>query len=94
MAVQLAMHRSSASLTIQNNGATDLKGPVTVVVDRLRNGVLVNRTGITQQGSPYLTLDLAALRPGARQTVTLRFRKTGRGRLGFAARVFSGRVLH
>ena len=74
-------NRWSQKVTIRNAGATPIVGPISLVLNGLTSGVTLYRaTGVTQvfyPASPFKTLAIASLPPGAATTVTLEFTKTG-----------------
>ena len=68
----------TGTLTITNNGGTDLSGPLALVLRYLTPGVtLANATGLTDSGDPYLILDVGTLARGQSATLTLQFRNPG-----------------
>jgi hypothetical protein len=67
------------TLTLTNDGATTIAGPIQVVIDGLTAGVtLTNATGTAPDGSPYVTTS-TSLAPGQSVSVTLTFTKTSTG---------------
>ena len=88
------MSSSTQGAVVQNTGRTEITGTLSLVIDPGSRVTLANRTGTTQTGKPFITAKVQRLRPGAKLTVPLRFRRAGSAPLRWSARLFSGRVLH
>lgn len=80
-------------MTIQNDSASTLAGPIYLVLDNLSaNASLWNATGLTAKlaplGSPYTTVVPAGgtLPPGASVTMALQFTNPTRGGIAYLPR--------
>ncbi|MBZ5584659.1 MAG: hypothetical protein LAQ30_21105 [Acidobacteriia bacterium] len=81
----------NGTVTVKNNGAGAITGPVELVFTSLTTGVtLVNATGL-YGGSPYLTLPgIATLAPGQSASVAVQFRNTSTNGIKYTPAVYSG----
>jgi len=88
----------SQMITLTNNNATTLPGPIYLVLDGLAsNGTLTSQTGVTTvydpQGSPYIQVSGSALAAGASLTVTLQFSNPSGAALSWTDRVLNSITL-
>ncbi|MEI7954609.1 MAG: alkaline phosphatase family protein [Verrucomicrobiota bacterium] len=84
-------------ITVTNNGATPLVGPIAVAFDNLSvTTSLTNASGTTANGaplgSPYVTLSGADLAPGASVSAVLQFTRPATGGISYGARVITATV--
>ena len=69
----------NATLTVTNTSAASLSGPIQAVLTNLSsNATLVNKTGL-YNGSPYITVSVGALIPGASVGVQIEFLNSTHG---------------
>jgi len=88
----------SQMVTLTNNNATALPGPLFLILDGLAaNGTLINKTGITTAydplGSPYIQASSASLAAGASLNVTLQVDNPSAGALSWTDRVLNSVTL-
>jgi N-acetylneuraminic acid mutarotase len=89
-------HRWWQTVVLHNKGDGALRGPLSLVLDKLPAGVkLLHQTGVTRKQkplkSPYVTVPLGSLDvldPGQSVTITLMF--SGKGRPHYKARILVG----
>ena len=84
-------------ITVTNNGATPLVGPIAVAFDNLSaTTTLSNASGTTANGvplgSPYISLTGADLAPGASVSAVLQFTRPANGGISYGARVITATV--
>ncbi|MRV70299.1 hypothetical protein GJ700_01005 [Duganella sp. FT92W] len=80
------------SVTVTNNTASTLTGPLQVALGSLTSGVtLDNATGVSSGGVPYVTLP-ASLSPGASTSVSLTFSNPNRAVIGYTPSLFKGNL--
>ncbi len=80
----------SGALTVTNRSAQSIAGPVQILFTNLTAGVTLQNASGTANGAPYLTLPGANLAAGASATVTVQFKNTGTGRIGYTTTIYSG----
>lgn len=82
------------TVKVRNKGKESLPAPVSLVLDKLSsNGALVNKTGTTGPGSPFVTVNVgsdALLKPGETASVVLEFTNTSNTRITYEPRVLAG----
>jgi hypothetical protein len=83
------------TVTVTNQGASAMPGPVDLVIDNLTSGTsLINAGGTVANnapaGSPYITVAAGGLAPGASATVTLQFTIPASGGVTYSARTVVG----
>ena len=81
-------------ITVTNNGATPLAGPLSVAFDNLSaTTTLANASGTTANGvplgSPYVTVTGADLAPGASVSAVLQFTRPATGGISYGARIIT-----
>ena len=86
--------RYAQTITLRNNSALTIGGPILLVLDSLgTNATLYNRTGSTTcaapPGSPYVSI-AGPLNAGASISVVLQFTNTTNAPITYTARVLSG----
>jgi hypothetical protein len=80
------------SVTVTNNTASSLTGPLQVALGNLTGGVtLDNATGVSGSGVPYVTLP-SSLSPGASTSVQLTFSNPNRAVIGYTPSLFKGNL--
>ena len=88
------------TLTLVNNAATSLAGPLSLVFDNLSSAVIANETAYSQFGSTsctyprlsvYLNVLSSALAPGQSVAVPIQFKLTGNAGITYTSRVLSGK---
>ena len=78
-------------VTITNNTAAELGGPIDVVLPGLSgNTSLANANGMTSNGSPFITLQAGNLAPGASASVALQFVRPTTGGITYGTQVVTG----
>jgi hypothetical protein len=90
-------HQYARTLTLTNNGATTIPGPLALVISGLStNASLLNPAGTTAAGctlaagAPYVSVPVASLAPGGTVTVTLYFADPSRAAITFSTSVTAG----
>jgi hypothetical protein len=90
-------NRFQVQVTLKNTGGIVIVGPLELVLDHLPKKVkLVSppAAGVTQAnpptGSPFVTLNVSALSPGATTALTLTFKAAKAKAVTFGTRVFAG----
>ncbi len=88
--------RYAQTLTLTNNGASAIAGPISLVLDDLStDATLFNSAGTTAcaapLGSPYLQV-AGPLAPGASANVVLQFADPSKGGITYSTRVLAGGV--
>jgi hypothetical protein len=78
-------------VTLKNLSPETIAAPVCLVLDDLSsNTVLTNRSGITENGHPYLVLSSAPLAPGASVTAALQFANPDSGGVTYYPHIQGG----
>lgn len=90
-----ATKRYSQTVTITNNSAVTIVGPISLALDNLSPGVTVfSPSGTTQYappaGSPYQNAASTGLAPGATVSLVLQLTYAGSARIGYTPRVLAG----
>jgi hypothetical protein len=90
-------HQYARTLTLTNNGATAIPGPLALVISGLStNASLLNPSGTTAAGctlaagTPYVSVPTASLAPGGAVKVTLYFADPSRAAITFSTSVTAG----
>jgi hypothetical protein len=81
----------TGTITLTNTGTTTILGPIQLVLTGLTPGVtLINASGTTWDGNPYITAS-GPLTSGGSITITLQFRKSSSGLyISYVPRIYSG----
>ena len=83
-----AAQKYSGTVTVTNNGATDLTGNVDLVLNDLTAGVtLANATGL-YQARPYISVSTSGLAAGASVTVPVQFTNPANAKITFTPATF------
>jgi sulfur-oxidizing protein SoxB len=85
----------SANMTLTNTSLSAITGPVQVVLTSLTSGVIMtNKTatfnGSPFDGSPYITVSVGNLPPGAAVTVSIQFTNPSNGFINYTPVTYSG----
>ncbi|MET0323346.1 MAG: ExeM/NucH family extracellular endonuclease, partial [Duganella sp.] len=80
----------NGTLTLTNNSATALTGPLQIALKGLPAGVTLFNASGTQGGAPYITAAVSSLAPGASITVPLSFTRTGTAAVTYTTTIYSG----
>ena len=92
----LATQRFVQTLTLTNNSAGTIVGPISLVVESLSsNATLFNLTGLTDSslppvGLPYINTTAASLAPGQSVNVILQFTNPSKAAITYTTRVLAG----
>jgi len=80
----------ASTMKVTNASTVAINGPVQVILSNLSvNATMVNNTGV-RNGSPYVTVSLGALAPGASMSVSIQFKNPSNGYIIFSAITDSG----
>jgi len=82
--------RYSTTVTVLNQAAQAIAGPLQFVVTNLPSGVTLYSPAGTYSGSPYVTIPVASLAAGASTTVKLEFKASSAGQITYTPVVYSG----
>jgi hypothetical protein len=95
--LNLTTGRYAQTVTVTNNSANTIPGPISLVLDSLSNATLYNATGTTSfatpAGSPYITQFLGGngeLAPGQTISFSLQFTDPTRATITYTTRVLAG----
>ena len=77
------------SVTVANNTAATLSGPLQVMLGNLTSGVTLDNASGNSGGAPYVTLT-GPIGPGASVSVPLTFSNPGRAVIGYTPSLFLG----
>ena len=88
--VNHATHIWSATMTVTNTSGSAISGPIEVLLTNLTSGVtMTNNTG-TYQNSPYITVTVNNLAPGAYVNVSIQFTNPSNGSISYTPVTYSG----
>ena len=80
----------TGTVTVTNNGPTTFSGPMQMFFDSLPSSVkLLNATGKLDQ-SPFITMPISSLAPGAQVQVPVQFSNPQRVTVGYSLAVYDG----
>jgi hypothetical protein len=80
---------ATSTLTITNNSASPIAGPIQVAINGLPSGVTITNAS-ANQGAAYIYNLAGPLNPGQSATVTLNFSMSVLQAISYAVNVFSG----
>ncbi|MES2260826.1 MAG: ExeM/NucH family extracellular endonuclease [Pseudomonadota bacterium] len=90
LAYNRATQKFTGNLYVSNTGATALTGPFQLKLAGLTAGVTLDNASGSNAGSPYITVDVGTLAPGATLTIPLVFTNPSKGGIAYAAKFYSG----